>query len=128
MKRLLAQGNAEPEIMFVPHSGPFSRGMLATIFGKLAEPTTAEAIVSRYQAFYEKSPFISIGTRMPSVKEVVGSNRCHIGIAVQGTDVVVTSVIDNLVKGAAGGGIQWMNRILGLPQETGLMTPGPGWV
>lgn len=128
MKRLLATEGSEPEILFVPHSGPFSRGMLATIFGKLKAPMTVDALVKLYQEFYEKSPFISVGTRMPSVKEVVGSNRCHIGIAVQGDDVVVTSVIDNLVKGAAGGGIQWMNRILGLPQETGLMTPGPGWV
>lgn len=128
MKRLLSLDGRESEVFFVPHSGPFSRGMIATIFGKLANPISAEALVTRYKEFYERSPFISVATRMPTVKEVVGSNRCHIGIATQGTDVVITSVIDNLVKGAAGGGIQWMNRILGLPQETGLMTPGPGWV
>ena len=51
MRRLLAQDGAEPEIMFVPHSGPFSRGMIATVFGKLAEPTSAEALVARYREF-----------------------------------------------------------------------------
>ena len=58
---------------------------------------------------------------------VVGTNRCHLGIAVSGTDVVVLSVIDNLTKGAAGGAIQWMNRLFGFAETSGLDIPGLGW-
>jgi N-acetyl-gamma-glutamylphosphate reductase len=49
-------------------------------------------------------------------------------VAADGGTLVAFSAIDNLVKGAAGGGIQWMNRLLGLPETTGLMAPGLGWV
>jgi len=58
----------------------------------------------------------------------VNSNFCHLGVAVVGDSLAVFSVIDNLLKGAAGGAVQWMNRKLGLSEETGLLTPGPGWI
>ena len=115
-------------IDFVPHSGPFSRGIHSTIFADLKQETSTENLVTQYTEFYKSSPFISVGTRLPSVKEIVGSNRCHIGISVDGKRVVVTSVIDNLVKGAAGGAVQWMNRLFGLSQDTGLTAPMPGYI
>jgi N-acetyl-gamma-glutamyl-phosphate reductase len=63
----------------------------------------------------------------PRLKDVVASNMCQIGIAVSDDSVVVMSVIDNLVKGAAGGAMQWMNRLWNLPESTGLMAAAPGW-
>ena len=63
----------------------------------------------------------------PKLTEVVGTNQCRLGIAARGRTLVVTSVIDNLTKGAAGGAIQWMNRLFGLPETTGLDLPGLGW-
>lgn len=116
------------QINFVPHSGPFSRGIHATIFGNSIKPWSAEELVEKYQEFYTNSPFVTVGTRLPSVKEIVGSNRCCIGIASQGDQVVITSVIDNLVKGAAGGAVQWMNRLFALDEDAGLNIPMPGWI
>jgi len=66
-------------------------------------------------------------TGTPRLKSVVASNRCQIGIAAQDDTVVVMSAIDNLVKGAAGGAVQWMNRLWGLPETAGLTAPAPGW-
>ncbi|HMS17734.1 MAG TPA: N-acetyl-gamma-glutamyl-phosphate reductase, partial [Planctomycetota bacterium] len=66
-------------------------------------------------------------SKPPRMKDVVGSNRCHLGVAVSGRDLGAFSVIDNLIKGAAGGAVQWMNRMFGLPDTTGLNLPALGW-
>jgi len=58
---------------------------------------------------------------------VIGTNRCRLGISTRGRTLVVTSVIDNLVKGSAGGAVQWMNRLFDLPDDTGLALAGLGW-
>ena len=63
----------------------------------------------------------------PRLNEVVGTNACRLGVATRGRTAVVTSVIDNLVKGAAGGGVQWMNRLLGFDEDAGLRLAGIGW-
>lgn len=125
--RLLA-GHGPIDLAFVPHSGPFSRGIHATCFGKLKGQFSAEEIVSQVADFYNHSPFIRVSEKMPTLKEIVGTNRCHLGIAASGNRVIVTSVIDNLVKGAAGGAIQWMNRLFGLDEKEGLVNAVPGWV
>jgi N-acetyl-gamma-glutamylphosphate reductase len=63
----------------------------------------------------------------PRVKDVIASNYAHLtGVAREGS-VAVMCVIDNLTKGAAGGAVQWMNRLFGLPEHTGLTAPAPGW-
>ncbi|MBL8088004.1 MAG: N-acetyl-gamma-glutamyl-phosphate reductase [Chthonomonas sp.] len=128
MTMIAARFGTTPTLAFVPHSGPFARGIHATVFAQLHRPHSAEEIVQQLQEFYSATPFVQVGTRMPSVKEIAGSNRCHIGVAVQGQQLVLTSVIDNLVKGAAGGAVQWMNRLCGLDQAAGLMHPVPGWI
>ncbi len=74
------------------------------------------------------TPFVQIVNSTPRLKDVVASNYCQIGVATDNDTVVVMSVIDNLVKGAAGGAMQWMNRLWGLPETTGLVTSAPGWV
>ncbi len=129
MASLLApfSGAGEPRVSFVPHSGPFARGIHATVLAELVRPVEAEEVLALFERFYGWTPFVCAGLRMPSVKEVVGTNRCQLGIAVGGGRVAVTSVIDNLVKGAAGGGIQWMNRMFELEPTEGLDLPGLGW-
>ena len=77
--------------------------------------------------FYRGAPFVTASVEPPKLNEVVGTNRCRIGVATRGRTAVVTSVIDNLVKGAAGGGVQWMNRLLCLDEDAGLRLPGLGW-
>jgi N-acetyl-gamma-glutamyl-phosphate reductase len=71
---------------------------------------------------------VQIVDATPRLKNVVASNFCHIGLAVDDDTVVVMSVLDNLVKGAAGGAVQWMNRLWKLPETTGLLAAAPGWV
>jgi N-acetyl-gamma-glutamyl-phosphate reductase common form len=116
-----------PRLKFVPHSGPFARGIHLTLQAPLATAQNAEELREAFRDFYAGSPFVQVTDSAPRLKDVVGSNYCHIGIDTDGDSLVVFVVIDNLVKGAAGGAIQWMNRLLGLPETTGLTTPALGW-
>lgn len=118
----------EPDVEFVPHSGPFVRGIHATVRLSLNADLSLDALIALASNAYAASPFVRVGGSPPKLTEVVGTNRVRLGLAVRGRTLVVTSVIDNLTKGAAGGGVQWMNRILGLPESTGLLIPGPGWI
>ena len=74
------------------------------------------------------SPFVRVVEGTPRLKDVVGSNFAQLAVAAREGSVVVFSVIDNLVKGAAGGGIQWMNRLVGSPETAGLTAPPAGWL
>jgi N-acetyl-gamma-glutamyl-phosphate reductase common form len=121
-----AASGVEAEIHFIPQAGPFARGIYATVQGKLLRP--GEDVRAALASFYEGSPFVDVLATPPRLQDVVGTNRCRMGVAVDGDHVAVFSTIDNLVKGAAGGGIQWMNRLLGLPETAGLTQPGPGWL
>ena len=65
---------------------------------------------------------------LPRMKDVAGSCHAALGAVVDADTIVVTSVLDNLLKGAAAGAIQWLNRLLGLPEATGLTYPASGWI
>jgi N-acetyl-gamma-glutamyl-phosphate reductase common form len=129
MRQLLAPacGGVEPEVEFVPHSGPFVRGIHATLRLQLVEPMPAAAVAAAVAEFYRGAPFVRVGTAPPRLNEVVGTNACRLGVATRGRTAVVESVIDNLVKGAAGGGVQWMNRLMGFDEDAGLNLAGIGW-
>lgn len=118
----------QPALRFIPHSGPFARGIYVTMQAELKEPRTEIEIRQALSEFYAASPFVVIRETAPRIKDVIGSNYCHIGIATDEESVAVFVVIDNLIKGAAGGAIQWMNRQLGLPETTGLLAPALAWV
>jgi N-acetyl-gamma-glutamyl-phosphate reductase common form len=116
-----------PALRFVPHSGPFARGIHLTLQAKLADSAHADDLRAAFAGFYAGQPFVTVCDGPPRIKDVVGSNYCHIGVDTDGESLVVLVVIDNLVKGAAGGAIQWMNRQLGLPETTGLEAPALAW-
>jgi N-acetyl-gamma-glutamyl-phosphate reductase len=117
----------ETKVHFVPHSGPFARGIHITLQAKARKAVTESAVRAAFANAYDGSPFVEIVSGTPKLKNVVASNLCQISVATDGESVVVMSAIDNLVKGAAGGAMQWMNRLWGLPETTGLATPAPGW-
>ena len=94
----------------------------------LKEPMATEEITATLAAFYENANFVEVLNGTPRIKDVVGSNYAHIGAVTEGSSIAVFTAIDNLMKGAAGGSVQWMNRLLGLDETAGLTTPGPGWV
>jgi len=122
-----AASGRETNVRFVPHSGSFARGIHVTVQARAVSEISEQQLREVYLNAYANSPFIEIVDTAPKLKNVVASNMCHIGVATDGESVVVMSVIDNLVKGAAGGAVQWMNRLWDLPETAGLMAAAPGW-
>ena len=114
-------------VNFVPHSGPFARGIFATVQAKATGNVSSGQLREYFETRYSDSPFVRVVDGSPKLKNVVASNMAEIGIAHSGDTVVVMSAIDNLVKGAAGGAMQWMNRLFGQPDAAGLTTIPPGW-
>jgi N-acetyl-gamma-glutamyl-phosphate reductase len=123
-----AAGVAPPAIDFVPVSGPQARGIYAVVQARLTGAAAAAEIAAELAAFYAEAPFVTVSTEPPALTEVVGTNRARVGVAVAGDALAVTVAIDNLVKGAAGGAVQWLNRIHGLPETAGLPLDGLGWI
>ncbi len=122
-----ASSKRPTRVHFVPHSGPFARGIHVTLQAKATAPVSEAALRAVYEEAYAGAPFVRVVDGTPRIKDVVASNFCHIGVATDGDTVVVMSAIDNLVKGAAGGAVQWMNRLWSLPETAGLEMPAPGW-
>ena len=122
-----AAGGARPEIDFVPISGPQARGIYATVQGRLARPATAAEIAAALAGFYAGAPFVAVSEAPPALTEVVGTNYARLGVAVAEGAFAVTVAIDNLVKGAAGGAVQWLNRWFGFDEAEGLRQSGLGW-
>lgn len=115
------------EIHFVPHSGPFARGIHVTAQATLKKPLSSRAAIGALAEFYRNRPFVRVVETAPRVKDVVASNHAHLSAATDGTSIAVLSVLDNLNKGAAGGALQWMNRLLGFDETAGLTAAAPGW-
>ncbi len=122
-----AASGRDTKVHFIPHSGPFARGIHVTLQARATRSVSTSDIREVFESAYADAPFVEVVDGTPRVKNVVASNLCHIGVASDGESVVVMSAIDNLVKGAAGGVMQWMNRLWSLPETTGLTAPAPGW-
>ena len=123
----LAASGVAAQFAFVPHSGPYARGIHATVQAVLKRPLDSEQLLARLRDFYAASPFVQVGASPPRLKDVVASNYARLGAVSDGRTVAVMSVADNLNKGAAGGALQWMNRLLGFPESTGLTASAAGW-
>lgn len=128
--RALVKAAAGREIAldFVPHSGPFARGIHATLFADAPAAVTAADVREALGAYYADCPFVRVLDEPPRMKDVAGSNYAALHATVADGTIVVCSVLDNLVKGAAGGCIQWVNRLLELPETAGLTQPASGWI
>jgi len=107
-------------ILFQPHAGPFDRGILSTVYCKPKAKVTNEELANLYKDFYADEPFVQICPAGPNVKDVAGTNYCHIFATTVKDRVVCFSAIDNLIKGASGQAIQNMNIIFGLDETLGL--------
>ncbi|MBU5441020.1 N-acetyl-gamma-glutamyl-phosphate reductase [Paenibacillus sp. MSJ-34] len=115
-------------VTFTPHLVPMTRGIMATMYATLNDAHTEEDLIELYRQYYEGRPFVRIRDKgkWPATKEVYGSNYCDIGFAADERTgrVTIISVIDNLVKGAAGQAIQNMNLMMGWNETLGLkLTP-----
>jgi N-acetyl-gamma-glutamyl-phosphate reductase len=108
---------------FVPHLVPLTRGIYTTIHADLKVSCPEDEFRSVYDSFYRDASFVRIREVIPQVKDVTYTNFCDIGFTIEPrtNQIIITSTIDNLIKGAAGQAIQNMNIMLGLPEETGLL-------
>ena len=120
-----------PQITFTPHLIPMTRGILTTAYapllpGALPDGDAAKAAVREvYEQFYTDEPFVRVAASPPATKHTRGSNMCLVypTVDVRTGRLVVVSVLDNLVKGAAGQAVQNMNLMLGMPETTALDMP-----
>ena len=111
-------------VTFVPHLVPLDRGILSSMYARLVPGTTAAAVTSAFERVYADAPFVRMsGDTLPEIKHVAHTNFCDLGWKVDAATgrVFVVSVIDNLVKGAAGQAIQNFNVMYGFDQKAGLL-------
>jgi N-acetyl-gamma-glutamyl-phosphate reductase len=111
------------QVTFTPHLLPIDRGILSTIYVRVAPGTTEEALADLYARAYAGATFVRLtGPALPEIKHVAHTNFCDIGWRVQPDGrAILVSVIDNLVKGASGQAVQNMNVMLGIDERTGLL-------
>jgi N-acetyl-gamma-glutamyl-phosphate reductase len=110
------------DVIFTPHLIPMNRGILSTIYMKLAKPLDTKKVLDIYRDFYKGKPFVRISDegKLPQIRDVVFTNYCDIGIKAMGDTLIVVACIDNLKKGAAGQAVQNMNIMCGFDETEAL--------
>lgn len=118
----LARIHGDPDfthaINFVPYRGDFTRGIMANVYTPFAG--TREEAKELYRIYYSGHPFTHISDAPVDIKQVVNTNKCFLHLELHDSQLLITSVIDNLTKGASGQAVQNMNLVFGLPEDTGL--------
>lgn len=125
IEQMLMNWNANSQpVTFSTHLVPMTRGIMATMYANIAQETSSKELFNLYHETYQNNYFVRIKDQgvFPSTKEVYGSNFCDVSLAFdeRTNRVTVVSVIDNLMKGAAGQAVQNMNKMLGIDEKTGL--------
>lgn len=112
------------QVTFTTHLVPMTRGILSTMYTDLNAPKQTAELISLYEDFYHTAPFVRVRAEgeFPTTKEVYGSNFCDIGLLADARTgkLIIVSVIDNVVKGAAGQAIQNLNIMQGWDSTLGL--------
>jgi N-acetyl-gamma-glutamyl-phosphate reductase len=113
-------------ILFTPHLAPMNRGMLATCYLRPVAGTTTVELLDLYRQAYAGETFVVVAEGSPSTKACLGSNTAHVTVRADARTgwIVAIAAIDNLTKGASGQAVQCANILAGLPEQTGLSTPG----
>lgn len=114
------QLETKTNLILTTHSGPFIRGIHSTLFLTLKNNHKTTDWNAYLREFYIDSPFVRVRSEPPMLNNVVGSNFCDLFAVQRDQDLIVISVLDNLIKGAAGQAIQNLNIALGLPEKEGL--------
>lgn len=112
-----------PSLIFSPHLLPVPRGILSTIYVSLAEEVAESDLRAHFQRCYDGEPFVEVlpPGELASLAHVNHTNRCAIGLSLAGQTLILTSAIDNLIKGAAGQAVQNMNVMFGCSETAGLL-------
>lgn len=120
---LQALGLREKDLIFTPHLLPITRGILSTLYVRLAKPRSAEEVAALYRDFYSQAPLVRVlGATLPEIQSVAHTNYTDIGFALDsaGKRLIILSALDNLGKGAAGQAVQNMNLMFGFEEATAL--------
>lgn len=121
IEQILSTLGSEPvDILFQPHLVPMDRGILGTIYTTPRRPMETQEVLAMAREFYAESPFVRIVDHLPKTKDVSGTNYCDITIREAKGRWIVLSVLDNLVKGAAGVAVQNFNLLYGFDETTAL--------
>ena len=112
------QSDFSADLNFIPNRGNFSRGIFATLYLEINEDL--EHIKGLYNTFYKNAAFTVISENEIHLKQVVNTNKCLIHLTKHNNKLLITSAIDNLLKGASGQAIQNMNLLFGLEEKAGL--------
>lgn len=126
IKQALSMGKTQdvPEIQFVPMRGDFTRGIFASVYTKWEGKQSEQEVIDYYKNYYKDSPFVFVSDEDISLKEVVNTNKALLHISFHNGYIHITSIIDNLVKGASGQAVQNMNLMCGLDEREGLFLKG----
>jgi N-acetyl-gamma-glutamyl-phosphate reductase len=117
-------GGAVPQLNMVPVRGDFTRGIFAGLLTKLPAGTTLAQVKTLFREFYKDALFVHLSDETVSLKAVVNTNKVLFDVAVNGDTLHITSILDNLVKGASGQAVQNMNLMCGLAEDCGLRLKG----
>ncbi|MEM8710418.1 MAG: N-acetyl-gamma-glutamyl-phosphate reductase [Planctomycetota bacterium] len=109
-------------VVFIPHLLPMFRGMLATLYVEPASGVSVNSAREVLMEAYRDEPFVHLVDAQAQTAHVARTNHCHLSVEAAGDVLVVTSAIDNLMKGAAGAAVQNMNVMLGLEESAGLLS------
>lgn len=112
------QNNFDTPIFFIPNRGNFSKGIYATLYTKY--DGSEEEAIELYKTYYKDSKFTVVSEKEIYLKQVVNTNKCILHLSKKDGMLLITSVIDNLIKGASGQAIHNMNLMLGIEEKTGL--------
>lgn len=114
-----------PELNFIPVRGNFTRGIFASLY--LNGDKDENEIKELYHHYYAQQPFTHVVDKPLSLKDVVNTNKCLINVEKHGNKILITSIIDNLLKGASGQAVQNMNLMFGLNEDCGLRLKPAGF-
>lgn len=113
------QGGLQSKVHIIPQRGSFTRGILAILTLKCS--ATLSELKTLFEMQYAEDPFVHISQRNIHLKQVVNTNKCLLYLEKNNDDLMIVSVIDNLIKGASGQAVQNMNIMFGLPETAGLL-------
>lgn len=119
------QAGFDKAIHFVPYRGDFTRGIMANVYTPFAG--TLEEAKNLYKNYYAAHPFTHISDTPIDLKQIVNTNKCFIHLEVHDGQLLISSIIDNLTKGASGQAVQNLNLLFGLPEDAGLRLKAPSF-
>jgi N-acetyl-gamma-glutamyl-phosphate reductase len=121
IEQILSTAFGQPlEVIFTPHLIPMDRGILSTAYSRPKPGVTEAQLLDTLREFYAREPFVRVVEHLPATKDTTDTNYCDVTVRLVRGRVITISVLDNLIKGAAGAAVQNFNLLYGYPETTAL--------